>query len=294
MTTGQTDAPKPWTQAWTLGMQPFMKSMFPGAADADKAEASTSPIEEHFAALNETWKQSIEKWATLAREGAGPGAMSPQALRKMFAPARWSGPGAGTFDSGLREVLEGPKFATMWDMDREILVLQQRAAGRSKHVAAYQAIVQKAWNTAFERFAKSFTSDKTETPATWRALTDRWLAIANETLIEARRTDAFVSAQSSMLRSASDYRLQERKLAEAWCTASHIPTRSEMDEMQRDVTELRRALRLLRRQVASASLAEPVNPSQAPTQRAARAPTRKPRAAAAKKTRQRPRPEETP
>lgn len=250
MTTEQTDTPKPWTQAWAMNMEPLMKSMLVGAADPQKAAVPMSPLEEHFTALNDTWKQSIEKWTSLAKEGAGPGAMSPEALREMFAPACWSGPGAGTFDSGLQEVLEGPKFASLWDMDREILVLQQRAAERSKHVAAYQAIVQKAWNTAFERFSKSFASDKPETPTTWRALTDRWLAIANETLIEAHRTDAFVSAQSSMLRSASDYRLQERKLAEAWCTASHIPTRTEMDEMQRVVTEIRRELRLQRRQAA--------------------------------------------
>ena len=41
-------------------------------------------------------------------------------------------------------------------------MLQQRAAERDKHVAAYQAVVQKAWNAAFERFAKALRSDKTE------------------------------------------------------------------------------------------------------------------------------------
>jgi hypothetical protein len=61
------------------------------------------------------------------------------------------------------------------------------------------------------------------------------------------RSDEFVEAQSKMLRSASDYRLQERKIAEAWCDAIHIPTRSEMDEVQRTVTELRRQLRALQR-----------------------------------------------
>ena len=31
MTTEQTEALKPWTQAWAMNMQPFMKSMFAGA-----------------------------------------------------------------------------------------------------------------------------------------------------------------------------------------------------------------------------------------------------------------------
>jgi hypothetical protein len=84
-------------------------------------------------------------------------------------------------------------------------------------------------------------------PTTWRAMADRWLGVVNDTLIESQRSATFVEAQSKMLRSASDYRLQERKIAEAWCEAFHVPTRTEMDEMQRTVTELRRQLRALRR-----------------------------------------------
>ena len=36
-----------------------------------------------------------------------------------------------------------------------------------------------------------------------------------------------------MLRAASDRHLQERRIAEAWCEAAHVPTRSEVDELQR-------------------------------------------------------------
>ena len=75
-----------------------------------------------------------------------------------------------------------------------------------------------------------------------------------------------------MLRSASDYRLQERKLAEAWCEASHMPTRTEVDELQRTVTELRRQLRALQR--AKSPPAEALSADAAPPRRAraARAP----------------------
>ncbi|MDM0109179.1 poly(R)-hydroxyalkanoic acid synthase subunit PhaE [Variovorax sp. J22R24] len=226
-----------------------MKAMFPptptlaflGATDA------RLPMEEHFAGLSETWKNSIEKWTQLVNEGADPSSLRPEALRELFAPANWSGPATGAFDSALREVLEGPKYATLWNMDREVLELQRRAAERDKATRAFQTIVQRAWNTAYERFAKTMPLTRTETPATWRSLADRWIEVANETLIETHRSDEFVEAQSRMLRAASDYRLKERELAEAWCAACHIPTRTEMDEMQRAVTDLRRQVRLQRR-----------------------------------------------
>jgi polyhydroxyalkanoate synthesis regulator phasin len=144
-------------------------------------------------------------------------------------------------------VLEGPKYATLFDLDRKLLALQQLASQRDSDLAAFHALLLRAWNTAFERFSSSVVSTKVQAPATWRGMADRWLAVVNDTLIEAQRSEAFVEAQRKMLRSASDYRLQERKIAEAWCEAFHIPHRTEMDEMQRTVIELRRQLRALQR-----------------------------------------------
>ena len=166
----------------------------------------------------------------------------------MFSPASWSGPGSGLMDTALQRVLEGPRYATLWDLDRKLLELQKLRLQRDKDVAAYQAVVQKAWNMAFERFRRpSRPVRRPPSKLTWRGLTDRWLAVANDTLIEVHRSDEFVDAQRRMLRAASDRHLQERRIAEAWCEAAHVPTRSEVDELQRTVIELRREVRLLRR-----------------------------------------------
>ncbi|MDM0115442.1 poly(R)-hydroxyalkanoic acid synthase subunit PhaE [Variovorax sp. J22R133] len=291
MMAGPNDAMPPWMNAWADSMPPFMKAMFPGVPDAPAGESAKSSMEEQFEALHATWKESIQKWTALAKEGSRPDALTPEALAALFSPARWSGPGAD-FDAGLRDVLEGPKYATLWNMDRELLQLQQRATERDKAVRAYQEIERKAWNKAFERFTASFM-EKGEAPPTWRGMTDRWLAIANDTLIEAHRTDEFVNTQSRMLRTASEYRLQERHLAEAWCAATHIPTRTEMDEMQRVVTELRRELRLQRRQLAALTTAPtpgtktppPRTPSKPEPQGRTDAPKNTRRTAAAKKAR---------
>jgi polyhydroxyalkanoate synthase subunit PhaE len=243
-----------WADGWVAMQQAFLKLMFPTpAASGAESEEAKPPMQEQFADLQETWKESIEKWAAFVKDGASPDAWTPKALREMFSPARWSGGGAGAFDAGLQHVIEGPKYANLWDLDRKIAELQQLSVKRDKAVLSYQAIVQRAWSAALERFMKTVSSGKADTPTTWRGLTDRWLKVANETLIEAHRSDEFVEAQTGMLRAASDYRLRERALAESWCEAYHIPTRTEVDEIQRTVTELRRQIRLLQRQNASQS-----------------------------------------
>lgn len=253
-----------WADGWIAMQQAFLKAMSPPpAASHHEAEEAKPLLQEQFADLQETWKESIEKWAAFAKDGANAEAWTPEAFREMFSPARWNGRGAGAFDAGLRHVIEGPKYATLWDLDRKLAELQQMVIERDNAVVAYQAIVQRAWNTALERFVKTVSSAKADAPTTWRGLTDRWLKVANETLIEAHRSEEFVQAQTRMLRAASDYRLKERALAESWCDAYHIPTRTEVDEIQRTVTELRRQVRLLQRQnpAQQKSLATPA-PSQ--------------------------------
>jgi polyhydroxyalkanoate synthase subunit PhaE len=242
------EAPNTWTDSWATSQQALMQAMFP-VQPPGVASATGTPgaLQEQFAELRGTWQESIEKWTELVKQGANAAPLTPEAMRELFAPDRWSGTGPGGFDGGLRQVLEGPKYAMLFDLDRKLLALRQLASQRDKDVAAFHAILLKAWNAAFERFSSSVASMKVQAPPTWRDMADRWLAVVNDTLIEAQRSEAFVEAQRKMLRSASDHRLQERKIAEAWCDAFHVPTRTEMDEMQRTVAELRRQLRALER-----------------------------------------------
>ena len=236
-----------WADSWATSQQALLKAMFPLQTSSESGGTETQgALQEQFAELRETWQESIQRWTELVKQSPKATPLTTESLRELFTPARWSGTGTGSFDAGLRRVIEGPKYALLFDLDRKLLALKLLASQRDGDVAAFHAIMLKAWNTAFERFSAGVPST-TQEPASWRAMVDRWLTVVNDTLIEVQRSDAFVEAQRKMLRSASDYRLQERQIAEAWCDAFHIPTRTEMDEVQRTVTDLRRQLRALQR-----------------------------------------------
>lgn len=266
------EAVKTGSDDWLAGQHALLKAFFPTAPDvSDVPPTRGHPLEQQFAELRDTWQASISKWSELAKETSQGGMPDPAALREMFSPVSWSGPGSGLMDAALQRVLEGPRYATLWDLDRQLLELQKLRLRRDQEVVAYQAVMQRAWNLAFERFAATFAArSEPHAKLTWRGLADRWLAVANDTLIEVHRSDEFVTAQSRMLRAASDLHLQERTLAEAWSEAAHLPTRTEVDELQRTVTELRRNVRLLRRAAETRATAAPV---------ATATPVRKPRPA---------------
>jgi polyhydroxyalkanoate synthesis regulator phasin len=276
------------TGDWLATQQAMLKNFLPWMAQGAAAvhEANAPPLEEQFNELRDTWQASVERWSAFAKEAAQGELPSGDKLREMFTPASWTGPGAGVLDASLQHVLEGPRYATLGDLDRKLLELQQATLQRDKAVAQYQTVVQQAWGRAFERFTKNLASEpQAAGQQTWRGLVDRWLAVANDTLIEAHRSDEFVEAQRRMLRAASDRHLQERRIAEAWCEAAHVPTRSEVDELQRQVTELRRELRLLRRaaQSAAAPTPAPAQPSRKPAVRSRARPAAKPAAGPAPK-----------
>ena len=110
---------------------------------------------------------SIDKWTEFAKEGgAGRSRRRPKRCASCSHPQRWSGTGAGVFDAGLRQVLEGPKYATLWDLDRKLLELQQLAtAARQGRRRVPGGACRRRWNNAFERFSKELASPKDEAAA---------------------------------------------------------------------------------------------------------------------------------
>ncbi len=231
-------------QTWAEGMPPpFAFRGEPPAGDAMKQAAQMSDL----------MRNSMQQWAELSKETwSKAGRFDADSLKKLFDPDEWKRAGSH-FDMGLEKLTEGPTYATLWDLDRRMLNVQKLWMERARDVEKYWEVVQGAWNRALERFMKAANDPKGEPITTGRQMLDLWLATANKSLVEMHRSDAFLDAQRSMTRSSTEYRLAEREIAEAFCEMHHIPTRTEMDEVQRVVTELRRELRAMKRKPEPAS-----------------------------------------
>ena len=204
-------------------------------------------------ALSDLMKRTMEGWTTFAKDAwSQSGRFDTDAMKKLFDPEEWKRAGSH-FDLGLEKLTEGPTFATLWDLDRKMLNVQKLWMERSRDVEQYWEVVQDAWNRALERFMKALGDNKAEPITSGRAMLDLWLTTANKALVEMHRSEKFLDAQRRVTRSSTEYRLAEREIAEAFCEMHHIPTRTEMDEMQRVMTELRRELRELKRSRAPAT-----------------------------------------
>ena len=240
------DAPDGWLKYWTENQKSLFQALAEGKTAASwmtPGEAPAGSFEDWTRQMSEFSRRSVESWTALAKQGwpmlAGSDA-DRSSLQQLFDPAVWSRTGAGRFDLALERLTEGPTYATLWDLDRKLLNAQKLWLKRSEDIAAYQAIVQSAWRRAIQRFVDALNDPKAPPLKSGREFLDLWIATANACLLEMHRSDEFLEAQRRMTRSATEYRLQEREIAEAFCGMHHIPTRTEMDEVQRAVYELRR------------------------------------------------------
>ena len=252
-----------WMKQWTENPHSLFQSWAAGKPTPGTGGGGADVLGN----LNELMKRSLEGWATLAQQGlsgSAPMLFGADGLHKLVDPAQWSQAAASHFDLALERLTEGPKYATLWNLDQKVLNAQKLLAERSKDIDAYRAVVQQAWNRAFERFARAIADPKGAPIKSGRELLDLWIQISNETLLEMHRSEAFLETQRRMARSSADYRLQEREIAEAFCEAHHIPTRTEMDEVQREVIALRRELRALKRMSSAAPTAATARGSRAP------------------------------
>jgi hypothetical protein len=251
MATDWTDQANQMFKFWSEGQKAWLESLARPSTGNVNPFAQGALGQDAMQQWNDAWKASIGQWAALLQQGSRL-AFSQDNLRKIVDPAEWVKPAPGSFDFGIERLIEGPTFATLWDLDRKMLRLQQLGMKRAEDSATYHAIVFAAWNKAAERFIKQFGDGKRGPVGSYRELIDLWIKIANETLLEVHRSPQFLEAQRRVTRSATDYRLAEREIAEAYCEMHHVPTRTEMDEVQRTVYQLRRDLRVLLRKLQGA------------------------------------------
>ena len=254
-------------QTWVEGKPPpfAFRGEAPPAGDAMKQAAQMSDL----------IRSSMEQWAAFAKDAWSPaGRIDMESMKKLFDPDERKRAGSH-FDMGLERLTEGPAYATLWDLDRKMLSVQKLWMERAQDVEQYWELMQGAWGRALERFMKSVNDPKGEPIKTGRQMLDLWLATANKSLVEMHRSGAFLEAQRKMTRSSTEYRLAEREIAEAFCEMHHIPTRTEMDEMQRVMTELRREIRALKKKDPAPGGASEVAPARAASPRKRKSPSKK-------------------
>ena len=97
-----------------------------------------------------------------------------------------------------------------------------------------------------------------------REMMTRWTETANAVLLEVQRSEAFLASQRVVLKASTDLRLAQQDLSAFLSDFYGQPTRAELDDVHKSLTELRREVRALRRERREAAWVSRTNGAAAP------------------------------
>jgi class III poly(R)-hydroxyalkanoic acid synthase PhaE subunit len=281
------DAMQNLADLWNKGGQAYLtaqQGLFTGMADTmakaagrgDKASFQAfAPDTQGFEAarqdFSKLWSSASELSAALTRNLKADQA-NPQVaamLAKIFDPRGWLG-ATNEVDQTLQRMAEGPQLADLWNTERKFIAVFNAWTAMRRHSLEHNKVVLEAWMKAAGAFAKLLNerADKGEALESWRAVLALWVETANEVLLETQRSEAFLSTQRDLVKASSELRLAQQELAEFYSEMFGYPTRTELDDVHRTVTELRRELRAFKRESrASRPAVDSTNSAARPTPR---------------------------
>jgi class III poly(R)-hydroxyalkanoic acid synthase PhaE subunit len=270
------DYMKAMAELWARGGKDFAAAQQTFYADLARAAGGELPSNGTSAALfdpqgltqaNEAfgrlWSSALELSQTIGRNIQGNEKSNPivgQLLGKIFDPRAWfSGPDG--MDQTLQKMAEGPQLADMWNTERKMLVLFNAWSTLRRRSLEHNAVMLEAWIAAAGTFAKDLNAkaDAKESVGSWRDVLALWVETANIALLETQRSETYLKSQREILKASTDLRLAQQDLAKFYSEMFGYPTREELDEVHRTVTELRRELRALQRRSRDGRKRTPTN-----------------------------------
>jgi polyhydroxyalkanoate synthase subunit PhaE len=228
-------------------------------------------------AFRSLWTSALDVSATLTRtlqKGEQPDPVATEMLGKIFDPRMWFA-ATDSMDEPLNRLSEGPRLADLWDIERKFLAVFNAWVALRRRGLEHHTVMLEAWMQAAGAFARRLNAmtDAKETRSP-RELMALWVETANAVMLETQRSEAYLQTQRELVKASTDLRLAQRDVAEFYSEMFDAPTRAELDDVHRTVTELKRELRALKRELRDAGRAASA-PASAPTAPAARPASRR-------------------
>jgi class III poly(R)-hydroxyalkanoic acid synthase PhaE subunit len=202
-------------------------------------------------AFAKLWSSAIEISQTISRNMQAGESQNPvvaQLLGKIFDPRAWFS-GTDGMDQALQQMAEGPRLADVWDTERKMLTLFNAWTALRRRSLEHNTVMLEAWLQAAGKFAKDLNekADRKEALGSWREVLALWVDTANSTLLETQRSETYLKSQREILKASTDLRLAQQEMAAFYSEMFGYPTREELDDVHRAMTELRREVRKLQR-----------------------------------------------
>jgi class III poly(R)-hydroxyalkanoic acid synthase PhaE subunit len=163
------------------------------------------------------------------------------------------------FERTFGALLQSPSLGYTRELNEKITAGFDTWLHFRRASADYQAKLADAWTDAFDVLIHEMAdrAEQGEMIGSVRDLLLLWGQVADRVFIDTFRTDEFIQIQGQFLQAAMTYRIQQREIAEASLSLYDLPTRSEVDEAHRNIYELRKEVKALKKALADLQKPKP-------------------------------------
>ena len=203
---------------------------------------------------------SAELAGRLTQVNDGSGAAS-EMLERIANPRYWLA-GTPEMDDVLARMVDGPRLADLFDVERRYGNVMRRWTELRRTGFEHQRVLLESWMQTSHKFMTELAgrSSADGKPLEIKQVVALWTEIGNRQMLETQRSEAFLRSQRDTIRASTELRIAQAELSEHIGKQYGLPTRTEMDDVHRTMTEMRRELRRTRRELDTLKQAKPAAP----------------------------------
>lgn len=231
----QQDLADGFAKSMTQGFTPKPTNMMPQGFDA-------------WQGFVKAWAPTWDPATAMATGSADMFNKSRDAMFSLFDPSTWMAQSPEQLKTILQGIANAPQFADLVMPQGDMATAWAETVEFQEATADFAKIMHEAWQRSYAEYSSAFSLDDLKSGKVKEAL-DAWLKIANKELLDTQASQGFMDAQKKMMGAATRLKKRQAEAAQKWAETYQMPTRAEIDDLTRTVTELRRELRELKRKL---------------------------------------------
>ncbi|SUS05766.1 putative Poly(R)-hydroxyalkanoic acid synthase, class III, PhaE subunit [Candidatus Defluviicoccus seviourii] len=242
-------------QPWRPDLQSLLSTWQQEMAALPGRQAATAS---EFAELTKTlfgnWSPMTAPWLSMVSQAMTSGHPGAAFMSGTAGLNRMMG-----FEEGALPMLTGisemPRATVVREKMGKVLgavdAMNDLRGAQSGFHAAIAEAMGKAIERTIEHIAK--LAEKGEKITSVRDLMRTWFSVADSTLNEVFTTEDFLAKQDKMIQALMTFKVKQREALELIYEQMEIPTRGALDEAYRDIQDLKREVRKLRKALKDAT-----------------------------------------
>lgn len=162
------------------------------------------------------------------------------------------------YERTFGRLVESPGFGFTREINEKILKAFDAWTDFRRASTEYQIVLASAWGDIFEQVMRNLVkrSQQGNPVKSVRELMRLWTETADASLEKVFRSEEYVKVQGQLFDAAMNYRLHEQEVVELVLKTGYVPTRSEVDEAHRNIYELRKEVKALKKALKGTTFAD--------------------------------------